>query len=149
MCGADPLKGSGSAPRSLPSCRLAGSGLAAAREVQKPGFRPCKNASFKRDLCAQLVNAASALDQPRPDLQLLHAGHGAGEADVQVAGYSLNAVVEEAMGHRRIQDGGYNASVQDPVISLQPGVRPERGQSGPILSFMEPQSQGPGILPPA
>jgi len=75
-----------------------------------------------KNFTLQIEQRRAGFDQPPPDVQPGIAGNRPQKPDTQVSGDPLHPVMKQAMGHRRIEQGTDDASVEDTVIPLQPVV---------------------------
>jgi hypothetical protein len=70
------------------------------------------------------------------------------KANLQVCGHRLHSVMEQAVGHRRVEERRDNPPVKDPVVSLEPGIRLELRPGDVPLPRIEGQLERPWVLVP-
>lgn len=85
------------------------------------------------------------LDYPCGNLDSRRAGDPLYEANVQIARHGPHIVMEQAVGHRRIEERGNDTAMENAVVSLKSRVRLELAAHPSYLIGVKLQSERPGI----
>ncbi len=82
-------------------------------------FGPYEQKIPSNDFRSQAVKGRSGQNEPGFDFQRRIDRYGMLISNVQITGQSADFMVKKAMGHRRIEQCGRHAAMQQSVISLQ------------------------------